>query len=91
MTGRDLRVSAQRGDGWCESLQGGRFVAREPVEMKRGSNPVSFRRMSPLSLVECVFFDFVEKAKSGGTASFRPDMERKGDFFILNGNSIHES
>ena len=80
VTGRDLQASAQREDGWCESLQRGRSVAREPVEMKQGSIPVSFRRLSPLSLVECVS-SLAEQTKSGGTASFRPDT--KGRFFLF--------
>ena len=80
VTGRDLQASAQREDGWCESLQRGRSVAREPVEMKQGSIPVSFRRLSPLSLVECVS-SLAEQTKSGGTASFRPDT--KGLFLFF--------
>ena len=80
VTGRDLQAFAQREDGWCESLQRGRSVAREPVEMKQGSIPVSFRRLSPLSLVECVS-SLAEQTKSGGTASFRPDT--KGRFFYF--------
>ena len=79
VTGRDLQASAQREDGWCESLRRGGSVAREPAEMKR-EIPVSFRRMSPLSLVESVSSS-AEQTKSGGTASFRPDT--KGRFFLF--------
>ena len=70
----------QREDGWCESLWGREQVAREPAEMKR-TYSVSFRRLSPLSLVESTFFDVVEKVKSGGTASFRPDTKGRFLFF----------
>ena len=54
MTGRSFSIPRAERGRLVKVLGGGKQVAREPVEMKRRCS-VSFYRLSPLSLVECVF------------------------------------